>query len=142
MGKHEVDGIALAVVDYEDDKLMLVGDGDVPTSLGISDLIEQAGGETVRDGVEGAYHGNPYFGRYVQDYLAQGKRWPPLYRVRIFVELEAVSEEEARTYWLSRLRVAKAHFEAHKDDYGRLREPTPWQVLADYGLWEEGGPLQ
>jgi hypothetical protein len=110
MRRHEIIGTGVAIRDYEDDRLAL----DVGHA-GITSIARAAGVETIRYGTNCAFE---YAGTAADDeatrwqhdvdvYRASaGRQFPPVYRFRVVLEAEELSEDEARAWWEARQAAA------------------------------------
>ena len=108
MGICEREGVCLAVSGYEEDYLDFAEPG---SACGIAELVEQAAGMesprwdvlTAFELVQSSTAGRDTWSTTVADYQAEtGRKWPPVYRVKIRVEAEALSDEETEVFWLKR----------------------------------------
>jgi hypothetical protein len=101
MGVYEREGVGVAVSGLGDDYLFLFDDWK---SLRMSDLLAGAGAEVLSEFVLNALQ-NPTrsqpeeWGAALSQYRATGRQFPPLYRVRLRVEVEPVPEEELGGRW-------------------------------------------
>lgn len=106
MGESKFDGYALCVTDYEDSYLYGMGTGE-PVLKGIGSFILDAGGSTVRASVPSAFEDDGteddslgYYKDVREEYQALANRTnPPVMRVRVTVEVEPLSDEEAGKVW-------------------------------------------
>lgn len=103
MGESKFDGYALCVADYEENYLYWVGTGD-PVMKSIAAFVLDAGGSTVRASAPMAFEEGDdevgYFKDVREEYRELTNRTNlPVMRVRVTVEVEALSDEEAGRVW-------------------------------------------
>jgi hypothetical protein len=105
MGRVTIDGVGIAVHGHDDDYIELD-----EQDLGIANLVIQAAGvgspaanvlsAFKYDGTQGE---GGVWHEFVATYRQEsGREWPPVYRVRIAVEAEALSDEECAAWWMER----------------------------------------
>jgi len=121
MGDAGYKGYVLCVADYEEDFLFLLGDQGVRKSLrGISDFIEEAGGQAIRSALPHAfkYEDDPdpeinddNFWKGIRDEYREstGRKNLPVMRVKVTVEVETLTDEEAGRVWEDHVRVQRRH---------------------------------
>lgn len=113
MGKATFEGTCVPMCDYDGSALRFVSGPAASLEgaryMGVLRMVRAAGAEFVSDshvfGFENV--GSPdngssdeWVNEKVADYRAEtGREHPPLYRVRVVVEAEPVSDEEAAAYW-------------------------------------------
>lgn len=107
MKTHTVEGIGVAIYGEEENYLYL----EEKDSVAVSDLFEKAGAETVYSHLEHAFDcqdvswkdeefGGRSITKTVAEYRAQsGRHYPPVYRVKLTIELEEIPEEESNAFW-------------------------------------------
>lgn len=108
MGSSKFDGFALCVNGFEENYLYEVG-GEDRVVKGIGAFVREAGGRAVRSALPAAFEDEDAtdvddvgFYRSVRDeYRNETQRkHPPVMRVRVTVEVENLSDEEAGKVWL------------------------------------------
>lgn len=123
MGEAKYEGHAVCVADYEEDYLFLLGDIlKLKRRLrGMSDFVEDAGGQAVRSAVPNAfeYEGDfdpdldgisdpdeDGFWKGIRDEYREstGRKNLPVMRVKVTVEVEPLSDEEAGKVWEEHVR--------------------------------------
>lgn len=105
MGSTVFTGDVLAIRDHEDDYLMeVVGTNRI---VGISNLIREAGGTTVPTVIPDAFEAedlptdhNDFYAGHREGFREEHNRFsPPILRVKITVEVEPLTDEEATVIW-------------------------------------------
>jgi hypothetical protein len=102
MGVYRKSGIAAAFRGYDEDYLKFDGsDDDV---VGMTETVEAAAGLKSPDWSTMTAFENrdsPRWKSYIEAYRkTTGRQWPPVYRVTIQIEAEALPEDEVEQYWL------------------------------------------
>jgi hypothetical protein len=99
MKRHEVETTGFPIVGPEEDYFS----GTKPMEChGISSLLRGAGCEAIEWQVASAfgYPGEKTWAKYVSDYRKQtGRKFPPLFKVKITIEAEQVPDSESNKYW-------------------------------------------
>lgn len=120
MGDAGYKGYAICVADYEDDFLFLLG-GQSKRLCGITDFVEEAGGVAVKSAVPNAfeYEGDfdpdldgisdpdeDGFWKGIRDEYREttGRKNLPVMRVKVTVEVETLTDEEAGKVWEDHVR--------------------------------------
>jgi len=107
MGKHEIEGICVAVTGYEEDFLRFAN-GD---TVGACSMVKAAGAHPLEWRTETAFSsGGKIDSRIAQEWEKlreeyrndTGNEYPSAYRVRIRVEVEALTPAETAAYWKER----------------------------------------
>ena len=104
MGVYDLEGTGLAVSGYEEDYLDFG-----PGFVGITDLVTRAAGVGSPDWsvlTAFEYCDSPASENWQETAdgyrLSTGRKWPPVYRVRIHIEAEELSPDEADAWWVAR----------------------------------------
>jgi hypothetical protein len=101
---YEVSGICVTEYDQDQDGLSFVN-GDL---FSISDAVQGAAGVesppasvlSAAEFAETPYDDHRCWSEQLDAYRTEtGRQWPPVYRVRVRVEAEALPEEEIARYW-------------------------------------------
>ncbi len=102
MGVYQKSGIAAAFRGYDEDYLKF--DGNEDDVVGMTETIEAAAGVKSPDWstmTAFEHRESPRWQTYIDTYRkATGRKWPPVYRVTIQIEAEALSDDETEEYWL------------------------------------------
>ena len=99
-----IEGVGTPVGGQEEDWLLLFADTKHKSdSFGICRLLRKAGAVPTQCGVVDSFrsiHNEPFFMGKVEEYrVTSGRRYPPVYRVRLHALVEEVGGEEAAKYW-------------------------------------------
>ena len=103
MSVYEKEGIGIPVTSPEDDYVFFLEGWQ---SVRVSDLLSAAGAEVINEFVLNALQ-HPLWQQpeewrnALATYRQNGRQYPPLYRVRVRVEVEPLPEEEVPERWES-----------------------------------------
>lgn len=104
MKKHaELDLTGISVIGYEEDYLSTTEKG----SIGVSGIVDLVGVENVSwsHAVAFEYPGSKSWLGETEEYRKlTGRTRPPVYRMKIVVEAEELTDAEAEAWWLGRVR--------------------------------------
>lgn len=97
----ELELIGVPVSGPEDDYLFTTEDKGPNSLLSMTGLLKQAGAQRITWQEACAFEtSNPgHFTRYREDYLKLNGRVPRVYKVKIKVEVEELSEEDSQAFW-------------------------------------------
>jgi len=105
MGQYEISGVGIAVGSEESNYIEL-RDGATIDVVGVTDLVRRAGGVVIGESLASALqypHDEDW--RDVEREARERSGMsgtPPVYRVRISVEIERVSDDQAKEWWKRR----------------------------------------
>lgn len=126
------DGPCIAVSAFYSDQLVPIVEGraEFCQALSVTQLFERAGGEVLSEDLEHAFDDalnkedllsednamDPDSRKLMEETIAEaeqaveryrqatGRKFPPVYRMKLRVELEEASPEDAEKFWLGRVR--------------------------------------
>jgi hypothetical protein len=101
MNLYEREGVGVPVTSPDDDYLFLF---DGWQSLRMTDVLSAVGAEVLNEFVLNALQNPPWsqpeeWQAALKEYRASGRDFPPLYRVRLRVEVEPIPKEQLRDHW-------------------------------------------
>lgn len=100
MGVYEKEGICEAITDYEENCLEF---GDENWSLCIAEAVGVAAGVPAPQNNPYRYFWFPIYADAIEKYRREsGRQYPPVYRAKLRIEAEALSDEETEAYWKKR----------------------------------------
>lgn len=98
MSNKQFEFVGVPVIGYEEDYLETIN-----SNIGMSELLVQSGVERIstqeKYGFE--YDDGGYFDKYKKQYLLNhpNNKCPPIFKIKMSVEVEQLSEEEAIEFW-------------------------------------------
>ena len=118
--KYEVKGVGIGVHGYEENYIHLFDDKE---NVAATTLLSSAGAKSISWSEFTAfqygeqYGENDHFFKYLKEYRRVNKKdFPTIYKIKISVEVEALSDEESKTIW------EKENLNWAAEDYNKLNE--------------------